>query len=201
MSNNLVPCPYCGYMIDNSITRCPKCNEIFEERTLPIEVDSLGRFIVLNFFTLGLYQNIWLLLNLKTINNMASSKKDKLKLDVPAFMLILSLLFLASQLSSYVFYLFGTISKFMLLIAACLWVLSSPLFWISCILMYIISYRVLRIIEKYTYKHYDIRISHSEAGWLFCPLIFLPLFTPFFYLIYFIYTFKERVYNPKPVTM
>lgn len=196
-----VHCPYCGYIIENGTEKCPQCDEYFVERTLPVSVDSLGQFLVVNFFTLGLYQNLWLLLNLHKINDMAFSNKDKLKLDIPVIMLILSGLFLVSQVSSYIVYLLGTMSKLMLLTAVAMWLLSSPLFWIMCILMYIISYRVLRIIEKYTYEKYDVRIYHSETGWLFAPIFAMPIFNSFFYLIYFIYTYKERVYNPKPINI
>lgn len=201
MENNLIPCPYCGQMISNDAEKCPKCGEIFQERTIPVKIDSLGLFLVLNFFTLGLYQNVWLLKNLSKINDMAQAKKDKLKLGIPVVILVCSVLFLAANFFTYAYYLFGTVPNEMFLLAACLWFLSRPLFWICWILMYIISYRILRIIEKYTYRQYDIRILHSEIGWLFCPVIFLPLTIPMFYLIYFIYTYKERVYNPKPINV
>lgn len=201
MDNNLTPCPYCGQMISNDVEKCPHCNEVFKERTIPVKIDSLGLFLVLNFFTLGLYQNIWLLRNLSKINDMALAKKDKLKLGIPVAILVGTVLFLTASFFTYAYYIFGTVPKEMFLLAACLWILSSPLFWICWFLMYIISYRVLRIIEKYTYRQYDIKISHSEIGWLFCPVVFLPLTISMFYLVYFIYTYKERVYNPKPVTV
>ena len=126
-------------------------------------------------------------------------KKDKLKFDIPLFILVFAGIYFIMQFCSYIFYLFGTVSKLMILAAAGLWLISSPVFWIICILTYVITYRILRIIEKYTLHEYGVKLTHSETGWLFCPILFIPIFSPMFYLIYFIYTYKERVYNPKPV--
>lgn len=201
MENNLVKCPYCGKEIDNNTKICPQCQESFSERTLPVKINSLGLFIILNIFTLGLYQNIWLLQNLSKINDMALSKKDRLKLDVPVILLIVAILFLISQVLSYILYLTGEASSLTVFIAVVMWLISHPIFWVEMLLMYVITYRILRIIEKYTKNQYNITICHSELGWLFAPIISLTYFSPFFYMIYFIYTYTERVYNPKPINV
>ncbi len=198
MEDNFVSCPYCGCKITNDVERCPQCHEYFTERSLPIKVDSLGWFLVLNIITLGLYQTIWILKNLSKINDMALSKKDKLKLDIPVCILILSVLYLTVQFVSYIVYLFGFVSKLQVLVFLFFWLLSSPVFLLSVLLLFVISYRILRIIEKYTYHKYGIKIYHSEWGFYASSLV---LVTPLFYLIYFIYTYKVRVYNPKVITI
>lgn len=196
MTENLVECPYCGNLIDKNEKICPHCKEVFEEREIPVKVNSLGWFLILNFFTLGLFQYVWLFLNINKINQMTFSKKDKLKLGIPLALLICSIFYILLQLVRYGFYLFD-IPK---LLPTFLWLIGTPVFWAAFVLIYIISYRVLRIIEKYTYNKYNIKIYHSELGWLVSPLIFC-IWAPLFYMVYFIYTYKERVYNPKPITM
>lgn len=190
MESKSIPCPYCGCIIENDVESCPQCHEIFKEMSLPIQINSLGRFIAFNCVTFGLFQYIWLLLNIKKINNMALSKKDKLKFDIPFYMLIVSILFFMVVFS--VYYIWGLSAMLPLYLI----LLFAALFMVS---IYIVTYRILRIIEKYTYHKYEVRIYHSELGWLFCPIFFTFISSPLFYTIYFIYTYKERVYNPKPI--
>jgi len=201
MENTKVKCPYCGTEIENNTEICPQCRERFTEITLPVKVNSLGLFIILNILTIGLYQNIWLIQNLAPINAMALSKKDRLKLDIPVILLIFALLYLLSNISSYTMYLIGEGSSVMVFIAVVIWLLSHPIFWIGMILTYIVTYRVLRTIEKYTQHKYNITIYHSELGWLFTPIFSTIILFPSFYMIYFIYTYSERVYNPKPINI
>ncbi len=196
MSEKQIPCPYCGKMIDSSTEQCPHCGEYFKEIAIPLKVDILGKFIVLNCITLGLFQYIWLIFNLKNINEMIVKEKDIFKLNIPVIMLAIVGFVSCLNIMSYKLYLTTSMKK--LLIAANI---MSPLWILSIILTFIISYRIIRIIERYTKNKYDKEISHSDTWLFFSTLLFMLLLSPMFYLIYFIYTFKERVYNPKPITM
>lgn len=196
MKKTQIPCPYCNATINSDAEQCPNCGEYFKEISIPLNISSLGKFIVLNCITLGLYQYMWLIYNLKNINEMIIKEKDIFKLNIPVGLLAIVGFISCINIMSYKLYM--TTSMKNLLIAANI---MSPLWVLSIILTYIISYRIIRIIERYTKSQYNKEISHSDTWLFFSTLLFMPLLSPMFYLIYFIYTFKERVYNPKPITM
>ena len=202
MSEEQITCPYCNAAIDKDSEKCPNCGEHFKEVSIPLKIDSLGKFVVFNIITLGLYQYIWLIFNLKNINEMIVKEKDKKKLNFP--IIILAIIALISIVNVLVFKIFGAIElpQNLAVIYFIIGKIIRPIFFsLGLILTYIITYRIIRIIERYTKTKYEIEITHSETAWLLSPIFFTLLLSPMFYLIYFIYTFKERVYNPKPITM
>jgi len=198
MSEEQITCPYCNAPLSEGIEQCPNCGEHFKEISIPLKIDSLGKFVVFNVITLGLYQYIWLLFNLKNINKMIVKEKDKKKLNFPIIILaIISLICVTDVLA---FKIFGMIElpQNLAIIHFLLGKIIGPTFFVlGLLLTYIITYRTVRIIERYTKNKYNKEISHSDTWMFFSTLLFMPLLSPMFYLIYFIYTFKERVYNPK----
>lgn len=203
MSENQISCPYCGELIDINIDTCPHCGEHFKEISIPLGINSLGKFITLNIITLGLYQYLWLIFNLKNINLMIVKKKDKTKLNVPIIILAIVALVMIANIVLYrilnVAEINEPLTNILLAIMTPTVIIGSI---IELVLTYIITYRILRIIERYTKHTYNIDITHSELGWLLCPIFLLvPMFSPMFYTIYYIYTYKERAYNPKKITV
>ncbi len=194
MNEKKIPCPYCKELIDQNAQQCPFCNEHFTEIDIPVKVESLGKFIAFNIITLGLFQYLWLIFNLKNINKMIVKEKDKFKLNIPIILLAIVGFISCINIISYKLY-FATSLKALLVSAN----IMSPMWILSIILTFIISYRIIRIIERYTKNKYDKEISHSDNGLFFSTILFMLVLSPMFYLTYFIYTYKERVYNPKPI--
>lgn len=161
-----VSCPYCGTLINNDIEQCPKCKEWFKEPALRgFKLKSLYSFICLDgillpaFGLVGLYSLIWIHVNSKVIKSLASQKDCK-KFE-------------------------GLLAGFSVL------VLLSILVKIFCIpaviLGIFLNYRILRIFEKYSYKMYNVQITHHELG----MIVFGTL-----YVVYFMDTYAKRIYEP-----
>lgn len=202
MSNKDVKCPYCNAVIDESVEICPQCGENFKEIDIPLKIDSLGKFIFYNVITVGLFQYLWLIFNLKNINEMIIKEKDKYKLNIPIITLGIIMLLAIFNIILFKSYMIFDIPEPMVTFHLILCIAIGPILVIGGgILTYFITYRILRIIERYTKYKYKKELTHSELGWLFCPVIFAPILSPMFYMAYFIYTYKERAYNPKPISM
>ena len=162
----IVACPYCGHNIDNSIEKCPNCGELFVEPKIPsLKFVSVPLYLVAeitlsSFFLNYIYTLFWLIANLGVFYKIAN-KKDKKKL------LQLFSLFSITVILSLPF---------------------KPLFLVAAFFVEIfLSYRILRIIEKYTQKEYGPSIIHNE--------LWMGLFRTL-YVIYFIDTYNLRVRNP-----
>lgn len=157
-----VKCPYCSNEIENNIEQCPFCKEYFTDPQVKnVKMVSIAQYIVFDILTIGLYSIFWVLLNYKAINELAS-ERDKFKLKtILGFLLVSVVIFFINIL------LFNIISKFILLF---------------------MSYRILRVIEKYSVTKYNSAVTHSEMGWLFFDVL---------YVVYFLDTYKERVYDPE----
>lgn len=157
-----VKCPYCEKEIDNSAEQCIFCGEFFVEPHIDlIKMPSIGQYIVFNILTIGFYSFLWIVLNNKAFRYI-SMGKDAVKLQT-----ILALIVVSSVTFFINFVLFNVIVK---------------------ILYLFMSYRILRIIEKYSRRKYGSPITHSECGWFFLDIL---------YVVYFLDTFKERVYHPE----
>lgn len=158
-----VKCPYCGNEIYNDAEQCEYCKEFFTEPHIKgIKLLSLGQFIVFSCLTFGLYSFIWLLINYKPIINISNSRDRKklfnlLAIGVPVC--CFSAVFITYALAII----------------------------LTKILFLALSYRILRIIEKYSCIKYDSNIVHNEIGW-FCFDIL--------YVVYFLGTYPERVHTP-----
>ena len=158
-----VKCPYCGNEIYNDVEQCEYCKEFFKEPEIKgIKLISLGQFIVLSCLTFGLYSFIWLGLNYKPIINISNSR-DRKKLQ-RLILIGISVCLLSGLFCNYVITII-----------------------LAKILLLSISYRVLRIIEKYSLIKYDSAIVHNEIGWFFFDLL---------YVVYFLGTYPERVHTP-----
>ncbi len=157
-----VKCPYCGNEIYNDAEQCEFCKEYFAEPEIKnIKLTSLGQFIVFSCLLPGVYAYLWSLLNYKSIINIASSR-DRAKLKT---MLILALPFCIVA---------GIINPIVLVITAKIFLLG-------------ISYRILRIIEKYSLIKYNSAVTHNEYGWFIFDVL---------YIVYFLGTYPERVHTP-----
>ena len=157
-----VNCPYCGRLISNDAEQCANCKEFFVEPYVEgIKEPSLTKFIVFELLTLGLYSLIWV-----TFNNKSFLKISKQK-DYRKF------------ITFYLLFFISTIG---------LWFVNIPLFLIlRKVFALFLSYRMLRIIEKYSKNKYNSQIFHNEYGWFFFEIA---------YVVYFLEMFAERVNLP-----
>ena len=132
-----VNCPFCGNIVDADSYKCSSCGSLFEDPVLPdIKFQEFASFVALLVLTFGLFGIFWLLVNFSPINKLVVDKKDTIKfnsligisiLDVCLYMLCLA----NYQTTNLVPYL--TV--------------------IQCVIFMALTYRVLRIIQKYTKKH------------------------------------------------
>ncbi len=182
--SNKVKCPYCGVEIENNIAKCPNCGEYFVERTLPVKIDSLGQFIVFSVITCGVYPLVWLFFNLPKFDLMAVTGKDRLKLIIPIFLVTILFVPITTAIIFLTYYLGHNMQSFMVLSYVISGYVLVPIICAGIILYYIIAYRMLRIIEKYTYKEYGVYLHHNDVCWV--------LFG-FLYVLYYIYTYNRRV--------
>ena len=158
-----VNCPYCGNEIYNDAEQCEYCKEFFKEPEIKgIKLTSLGQFIVLSCLTFGLYSFIWLWCNYMPVINISNSR-DRKKLNR------LILIGIPVCVLSAVFLNYITAAV------------------LTKIILLSVSYRILRIIEKYSLIKYGAAIVHNEIGW-FCFDIL--------YVVYFLGTYPERVHTP-----
>ena len=161
-----IACPFCGNIVAEDAFRCSKCGALFSEPNLPgLKFTELVPFMAIDVLTLGFFSTIWFFLNGKAINKLVSVSKDCLKLN---WLFIL----LAINGGFYLFYLYKN-AGLLILFAA-----------LQCIIYIALTYRVLRIIQKYTQNVYEV-----------CPEInqyYIILFN-IFYLIHFLDTYNKRV--------
>ena len=157
----MVKCPYCEAMINNNDERCHSCGEWFVEPYLDnFCFISMPLFIILsislvlgNLWIYYICVVVWLMFNYKNFIAIAIPKDVK-KLNLLAFLMILTLIFIPK---------------------------------LAIIVEIFLSYRLLRIIEKFSYKKYDSPITHHELGMIVFRLL---------YVVYFIDTFTDRVKDP-----
>ena len=177
-----VNCPFCGNIVEADSYKCISCGSLFEDPELPnIKFKEFGSFFALLVLTFGLFGIFWILVNINAINQLAVNTKDKFKLNV---LILISIL----DVGLYMFCLTNhqTIN------------LVPILTVIQCVLFMAITYRVLRIIQKYTQKRYDVNIEYNP----YYIFIFNIL-----YLIHFIDTYTNRAlqihehFNPKSPQM
>jgi len=163
-----INCPFCGNLIESDTLRCEKCGALFKEPELPnIKFKELGPFLAIDVLTFGFFSTIWFFINGKAINELSESKKDCLKLNW-------LVLLLALNGGVYLFFFYQH--------AAFLALLTL----LQCIIYIALSYRVLRIIQKYTLRTYNVDVNFNPHY----VVIFNVL-----YLVHFIDTYKDRVYH------
>lgn len=166
MDNKLVECPYCGYKIGNEDEKCINCGEFFVEPNLAeFKLVSISMFLafesVLSAFGFPfIYSMVWMLINYKNIVNISIEK------DLKKF----KLLFICFS----IFVLLTIVFKIFILA--------------DVILEILLTYRVLRIIEKFTLQKYGSPVTHHEIGMIFFRTL---------YIVYYLDTYLMRVKDPK----
>lgn len=163
-----ISCPFCGNIIAKDALRCEKCGSLFKEPELPdIKFNELGPFLAIDVLTLGFFSTIWFFINGKAVNNLVQGVKDKLKLHWLFVLLALN--------GGFYLFFFYKHPTYLMLFAV-----------LQCILYIALTYRVLRIIQKYTEAVYDVVVEYNPY--------YIVLFN-IFYLVHFIDTYKNRVQN------
>ena len=177
-----INCPFCGNIIEADAYKCPSCGSLFEDPSLPnIKFKEFGTFVALLVLTFGLFGIFWVLINIKAINKLATSKKDCIKFNT---LILISVLDIFAYGFSLAFYQSTNLVPILTVI--------------QCLIFMAITYRVLRIIQKYTQKHYDVVIEYNP---------FYIVFFNILYLSHFIDTYTNRVlqihehFNPKSPQM
>lgn len=177
-----INCPFCGNIIDSDAYKCPSCDSLFTEPELPnIRVKEFAKFVALLVLTFGLFGIFWILMNIKSINALVTSKKDGIKFNT---LIVVSIL----DVIAYIFCL-ASIHTINLV----------PFLTITqCLIFMALTYRTLRIIQKYTLSRYGVELEYN----IFYIIIFNIL-----YLSHFIDTYSNRVmqihehFNPKSPQM
>lgn len=163
-----ISCPFCGNVIADDALKCDKCNALFKEPNLPnIKFKELAPFLAIDILTLGFFSTIWFFINGKAINGLVSFAKDGIKLNWLVLLLALN----------GGFYLFMFYRH-----PACLILFSI----LQCLLYIALSYRVLRIVQKYTEKTYNVEISFNPYYMVFFNVL---------YLVHYIETYSDRVFH------
>ena len=161
-----INCPFCNNLIDSNTAKCPFCNAVFKEPELKeIKFKEFGPFLTLEIITLGLFSTLWFFINGKAINRLAENKKDCIKLNWLVGLLALN---------------FGVLIVYMYHNPAFVFISTI----IQCLIYIALTYRVLRIIQKYTQNTYDVALSFNP--------FYMVIFNVF-YLVHFIDTYNDRV--------
>ena len=177
-----VNCPFCGNIVEKDDYRCSACGSLFADPELPnIKFKEFGTFVALLVLTFGLFGLIWLFINIKGINKLVTNKRDAIKFNTLILISVLDVVAYILCLAS-----MHTIN------------LVPYLTIIQCIIFIAITYRVLRIIQKYTKIHYEVTLEYNPYYIVFFNIL---------YLIHFIDTYTNRVlqihehFNPKSPQM
>lgn len=161
-----VNCPFCGNVIPKDALKCEECGALFREPELSgLKFKELGPFIAIDILTLGFFSTIWFFINARAINNLVSNPKDCLKLNW-----LVTLLAVNGG-----FYLLCFYKHPLLLL-----ILTT----LQILLYVALTYRVLRIIQKYTFRTYGVEIEYNP---------FYTFFFNVFYLVHFVDTYNARV--------
>lgn len=163
-----INCPFCGNSIEPNVAKCPHCGALFKEPELPgIKFKELGPFVAIDVLTFGFFSTIWFFINNKAINKLAENAKDSLKLNW-----LIALLAINGAVYLLFFYKHA--------------VFLALLTLLQCIIYIALSYRVFRIIQKYTLATYNAEILFNPHYMLIFNI---------FYLVHFIDTYCDRVYR------
>ena len=167
--SEVVNCPFCGNMVEKDAIRCPSCDALFTEPKLPnVKFQDFGVFLALEVLTFGFFGTLWFFINGRNINRTyTDNSRDSIKLNWLVGLLLLNV-------GMYVFYLSQITPNYVL-----------SLFIVAQILIFIaLTYRVLRIIQKYTKNLYNVTLEINPY--------YIAIFNVL-YLIHFIDTYTQRV--------
>lgn len=161
-----ISCPFCGNIITRDALRCMNCGALFKEPDLPsIKFKELGPFLAIDILTLGFFSTIWFFINGRAINHLAAGLNDKLKLQWLVLLLAVN--------GGFYLFVFYKHPAYLILFAV-----------LQFLLYIALTYRVLRIIQKYTEETYDVILDSNPY--------YIALFNVF-YLVHFIDTYAKRV--------
>ena len=161
MSNEKVNCPFCENMVDADAYRCSSCGALFAEPELPnVKFQEFRIFLALALLTGGLFSIFWFIINAKPLTKLTRNRTDSIKLNIWLILLIVLFILLYMDVSRYL------VPSLILLI------------------MINLSYRTLRIIQKYTKETYGVTPEINP----YYIIIFNVI-----YLIHYIDTYKDRV--------
>ena len=157
-------CPFCGNTIENNAEKCSQCGALFREPDLPnLKFKEFRTFLAIDILTFGFFASVWFFLNYNAINDLATKVKDTFKLKWLVILLGISLFV-------YIFY-FNTL-------------LSIFFMFAQYAILTGLTYRVLKIIQRYTEKKYDVVLEFNPYYIVFFSVL---------YLIHFIDTYSDRV--------
>lgn len=167
MQENII-CPFCNNSLTGEEIKCPSCGALFKEPELKeIKFKEVVPFGIIDILTLGFFSTIWFFINFKSINNLIGSNKECLKFSWLMFLLA----------SNGIFYLMCLFNKPSMLVIFSV---------IQCLIYIALTYRVLRIIQKYTLSTYETTLEYNPY--------YLFLFN-IIYLVHFIETYTDRVFH------
>ena len=177
-----INCPFCGNIIEPNAYKCPFCESLFKDPELPnLRFKDFGSFVALLVLTFGLFGIIWVLINARNINKLVVNSKDNIKFNSLIAISLIDVIAYLFCLANYtVPYIFPILTVF------------------QCLIFMAITYRILRIIQKYTLKYYDVNLEYN---------VYYIIIFNMFYLIHFIDTYSNRVlqihehFNPKSPQM
>ena len=156
-----VNCPFCGNIVNNDAYKCPSCGSLFSEPELPnVKFQEFGVFAGLTLLTGGLFSIFWFIINAKPLTKLTTNRKDSVKLNIWLILLLILFALLYMGVSRYL------VPSLILLILINL------------------TYRTLRIIQKYTQETYGVTPEINPY--------YIIIFNVF-YLIHYIDTYKARV--------
>ena len=158
-----VKCPFCETVVSNDIDICPNCKSWFKEPNLTgFKFTEFRTFIALSIISLGFLNLFLIFINKKSIDALIVKERDSLKLNRLLFCLFLAII------------LYLTI-VFLPLAVPLIFGLNIAL-----------TYRVLRIIQKYTQKKYNVCLDINPYYIFFFNIL---------YLVHFVDTYADRVIN------
>ena len=162
MSGN-IKCPYCETLLEEGIEICPNCKSWFTEPYLPkFKFTEFRIFIALSILTLGFFNMFWFFINKNAINNLIIKDSDRIKFH----RLLVGLLIVIGLYFTLILAPLAAILMFILNIA--------------------LTYRTLRIIQRYTQNKYT-KVLDINPYYVF--------FFNVLYVVHFIDTYPDRVIN------
>ena len=163
-----INCPFCGNLIASDALKCEKCDALFKEPELPnLKFKELAPFLAIDVLTLGFFSTIWFFINAKAINDLTSKPKDGIKLNWIVMLLALN--------GGFYLFMFYKHPTYLLIFSV-----------LQCLLYIALSYRVLRIVQKYTQKTYDVALRFNPY--------YMVLFNVL-YLVHVAETYSDRVFH------
>ena len=157
-------CPFCGNIVKVNADKCSSCGALFKEPELTgIKFKEFRTFLAIDILTFGFFASVWFFINYRALNNLVVKERDTLKLKWLVGLL-------ATSLFVYLFY-FNSIISFIFMAGQYAILVS-------------LTHRVLKIIQRYTEKKYNVTLEFNPYYIVFFSVL---------YLIHYIDTYQDRV--------